>query len=284
VTWVTPDERLFAWNGARRLSTACGSSGERDFFPDTRYFDLMQRNTDRYPGLAVLLAAGLGKRLLPSTMQTPKAMLQSGGRPLIQYAFDGLKHTRIQKVVLVTHHLEDQLIRFSTERFSHAFDLAFCHQPVLDGSAGALKCAADLVEKEGVAYFLISATDYPVPSHYFQSFIRFHINGSHDISVAVRHVSANQVKESNLTFLDGGNGILSISEKPSGDLADQQYAAAYLLYIVPAQCLGYLNRLQLSGRGEYELPDLINAMIAQNVSVRGYFGDRFVDWEQRYRS
>ncbi|MGD9006468.1 MAG: sugar phosphate nucleotidyltransferase [Desulfobacteraceae bacterium] len=69
----------------------------------------MQANADRYPGLAVLLAAGLGKRLLPFTKQTPKAMLQSGGRPLIQYAFNALMPTRIKKVVLVTNYLEYEL-------------------------------------------------------------------------------------------------------------------------------------------------------------------------------
>lgn len=244
----------------------------------------MQRNVDRYPGLAVLLAAGQGKRLLPFTERTPKAMLQSGGRPLIDYAFNALKRTRIEKVVLVTRHLEDQIIRYSTERFSHVFDLRFCHQPVLDGSAGALTCAADLVERENVAYFLISATDYQVPSHYFQSFIRFHINGGHDVSVAMRGVSARQVKESNLTILDRDNGIVCISEKPSGALGHQNYAAAYLLYIMPIQCFGYMHRLQLSGRGEYELPDVINEMIAENISVRGYFGEPFDDWEQKYRS
>lgn len=243
----------------------------------------MQRNIDRYPGLAVLLAAGLGKRLLPFTERTPKAMLQSGGRPLIQYAFNALKRTRIKKVVLVTSYLEDRIIRYSTERFSHAFDLMFCHQPVLNGSAGALKCAADLVEKENVAYFLISATDYQVPSHYFQPFIRFHIDGAHDVSVAMRPISANKVKESNLTILDRGDEIVSILEKPSGALTHQRYAAAYLLYIVPIQCLSYLHRIRLSGRGEYELPDLINEMIAQNISVRGYFGGPFDDWERRYR-
>ena len=244
----------------------------------------MQRTADRYPELAVLLAAGLGKRLLPFTKRTPKAMLQSGGRSLIQYAFNALMHTRIKKVVLVTGYLEDQIIRYSTERFSDAFDLMFCHQPVLNGSAGALKCAADVVEKENVAYFLISATDYKVPLHYFQSFIRFHINGGQDVSIAMRSVSADKAKESNLTILDRDNSIVFISEKPTGALAHQSYAAAYLLYIVPVQCLGYMHRLRLSGRGEYELPDVINEMIAQNVSVKGYFGDTFDDWEQSYRS
>jgi NDP-sugar pyrophosphorylase family protein len=244
----------------------------------------MQRNADKYPGLAVLLAAGLGKRLKPFTKRTPKALLKSGGRPLIHYAFNALKNTRIKKVVLVTNHLENQIIRYSTERFSHVFDLMFCHQPILDGSAGALKCAADLVEKAKVAYFLISATDYPVPSHYFQSFIRFHINGGHDVSVAMRGVSANEVQESNLTILGRENDIKSISEKPSGTpLIHQNYVAAYLLYILPVHCLDYLDRLQLSETGEYEMTDLINQMIAHNMSVRGYFDEPFDDWERRYR-
>ena len=96
-------------------------------------------------------------------------------------------------------------------------------------------------------------------------------------------VTANKVQESNLTILGRENDIESISEKPSGTLIHQNYAAAYLLYILPVHCLDNLNRLQLSERGEYEVTDLINQMIVQNMSVRGYFDDPFDDWEQRYR-
>lgn len=242
----------------------------------------MEQNADRYPGLAVLLSAGLGKRLLPFTKLTPKALLQSDGKPILHFIFNALKNTHIRKAVLVTNHLEDQIIRYSTERFSNVFKLLFCHQPVLDGSGGALKCAADIVEKESNAYFLISATDYPVPPHYLRSFIRFHMDGGQDVSIAVRNVSADQVKETNLTILGHGNNIVSISEKPSGTFVNQFYPVAYLLYIVPIQCLGYLNRLQLSERGEYELPDLINEMIAQNLSAKGYLDDPFNAWEKQY--
>jgi UDP-N-acetylglucosamine diphosphorylase / glucose-1-phosphate thymidylyltransferase / UDP-N-acetylgalactosamine diphosphorylase / glucosamine-1-phosphate N-acetyltransferase / galactosamine-1-phosphate N-acetyltransferase len=242
----------------------------------------MPTNKTRMPTLAVLISAGLGRRLRPHTRKTPKSLLTIGGRPILSFLFRALKHTDIKKVLIVTHHLEDQIIAYAKQTYSDSFDIEFCHQPVLDGSAGALKSAADLIQKQNIDCFLICATDYQVPPHYLKDLITFHQTGGQDLSVGMRTIESDSVKESNLTTMQAPDTILSIAEKPSADIRNGRVAASYLLYIVPVQMLDYLSRLQLSERGEYELPDLINMMITDNFHVRGYLCDKFAEWEKKY--
>lgn len=187
-------------------------------------------------------------------------------------------------MIIVTNHLEDQIISYATQTYSDYFDIQFCHQRVLDGSAGALKSAAHFIQKQNVDCFLICATDYQIPPHYIKALIKFHQTGCQDLSIGIRTIASGSAKESNLTSIEQTDTITSISEKPSAELLNGWVAASYLLYVVPARILDYLNRLKLSERGEYELPDLINMMISDNYHVRGYLGDKFAAWEKKYFS
>lgn len=63
---------------------------------------------------AMILAAGYGKRLQPLTLTTPKPLIPVAGRPLLDYTFEHLQQAGIQKCVLNTHHLADQLNEYIT--------------------------------------------------------------------------------------------------------------------------------------------------------------------------
>ncbi len=59
------------------------------------------------PSRAMVLAAGIGKRMRPLTATVPKPLIEVGGRALIDYAFDRLDHAGVQKVVVNIHYLPD---------------------------------------------------------------------------------------------------------------------------------------------------------------------------------
>lgn len=62
---------------------------------------------ERCVNQAMILAAGMGKRLQPLTLTTPKPLIKLKGKPLIQYALDRLKS--MTKIVVNTHYLADQI-------------------------------------------------------------------------------------------------------------------------------------------------------------------------------
>jgi len=62
---------------------------------------------------AIILVAGVGKRLFPITLETPKCLIHFGGKPLLQYYFEYLKNLKVSSIVLVVGHLREQVNAFA---------------------------------------------------------------------------------------------------------------------------------------------------------------------------
>jgi MurNAc alpha-1-phosphate uridylyltransferase len=61
------------------------------------------------PEVAMLMAAGLGKRMRPLTATRPKPLVEVAGRPLIDHALDRLDAAGVRKAVVNVHYLADVL-------------------------------------------------------------------------------------------------------------------------------------------------------------------------------
>ena len=67
---------------------------------------------------ALLLAAGRGERMRPLTDHTPKPLLPVRGRPLMQWAMQGLQRGGVERLVINTAWLGEQI----PQHFGAAFD------------------------------------------------------------------------------------------------------------------------------------------------------------------
>ena len=61
------------------------------------------------PRRAMVLAAGLGKRMRPLTDRIPKPLVQVGGRALIDHVLDHLAEAGVETAVVNVHYLADQI-------------------------------------------------------------------------------------------------------------------------------------------------------------------------------
>lgn len=61
------------------------------------------------PTTAMVMAAGLGKRMRPLTATRPKPLIEVGGKPLIDHVLDHLKVAGVKKAVVNVHYLADAI-------------------------------------------------------------------------------------------------------------------------------------------------------------------------------
>lgn len=61
------------------------------------------------PQTAMVMAAGLGKRMRPLTATRPKPLVEVAGKPLIDHVFDRLRAAGVQRAVVNVHYLADAL-------------------------------------------------------------------------------------------------------------------------------------------------------------------------------
>lgn len=108
------------------------------------------------PRAAMVLSAGLGRRMRPLTATRPKPLIQVAGRPLIDYSFDSLVRAGVGEAVVNTHYLADQVEahvkRVPADLTIHLSDE---RQQLLE-TGGGVKKALDLIDADP---FLILNSD-----------------------------------------------------------------------------------------------------------------------------
>ena len=67
--------------------------------------------------IAVILAAGMAKRLRPLTEHKPKCLLQIGSRSLLERSVDNLVAAGIREIVVVTGYLSQMITEFLVARY-----------------------------------------------------------------------------------------------------------------------------------------------------------------------
>lgn len=98
---------------------------------------------------AMILAAGLGTRLKPLTDTRPKALVEVGGRTLLEIVLVRLINAGFTSVVVNIHHFAQQIIDFLHANNNFSIDIKISDETsLLLETGGAIKKAAPLFSTE----------------------------------------------------------------------------------------------------------------------------------------
>lgn len=97
---------------------------------------------------AMVMAAGLGKRMRPLTATTPKPLINVSGRPLLDHVLDRLREAGVGKVVVNVHYLADA-VEAHLARIHSGLEIAISDErgELLETGGGIVK-AMPLIESD----------------------------------------------------------------------------------------------------------------------------------------
>lgn len=102
------------------------------------------------PKTAMVLAAGLGARMRPLTDDRPKALVEVGGRALIDHVLDRLAQAGVERAVVNVHWFADRLEAHLKGRPRGPAIVISDERPALLETGGGLKKARALVGEEPI--------------------------------------------------------------------------------------------------------------------------------------
>ena len=109
------------------------------------------------PKRAMLLAAGLGKRMRPLTDSMPKPLIKVHGKALIDHALDALSRAGVEQVVVNVHYLADQIEEHLQNRKDIEIVISDERDDLLDSGGGIVKALPILGDQP---FFLLNADSF----------------------------------------------------------------------------------------------------------------------------
>lgn len=196
---------------------------------------------------AIILAAGLGTRLRPHTLQTPKPLLPVQGRPILDWALGALPAT-VDRVLVVTHYLAEQFDAYLA-RQTHCLRWETVFQEKPRGTGDALRCCRERLRSE--SFLVLNGDD---------------LYGAADLAAlagcpaGLLVQSVEEPKRFGIAFQRPDGSLEKLVEKP--DLPGPRLANAGA-YVFPRDVFG--TELTVSSRGEYEITDYVTALAQQRT-------------------
>jgi bifunctional UDP-N-acetylglucosamine pyrophosphorylase/glucosamine-1-phosphate N-acetyltransferase len=191
---------------------------------------------------AVILAAGLGTRLRPHTLTTPKPLLLIQGRPILDWIIGALPPS-VNRVIVVVNYLAEQIEAYlKAQKYVPKYSTV--NQETPRGTGDALRCCRGEISSE--RFLVLNGDD---------------LYGADDLARLAERPAGmlvhpvDEPKKFGIVF-SGPDGTLDrLVEKP--DLVGRQMANIGA-YLFPRWVLDI--DLPLSPRGEYEITDAVSAV------------------------
>lgn len=209
------------------------------------------------------------------TNEIPKPMLKVQGRPILEHILEGLLSAGIRSACIVTGWKAEVIEGYFGDGRRWGAQLAYARQLVQDGTGKAAEPARAFV---GTEDFLLTYGDILVkPETYHQMLQRWN-KGSFSALVTVTR--GEDVTKGGLNLFDQQFCLRRVVEKPDAEQLNALRRDGWLrpgdpvwynagLYLFRPVLFEFTARLEKSPRGEYELTDALNAMLAAQHRIAG---------------
>lgn len=225
---------------------------------------------------AILLAAGRGKRQRPHTDVAPKPLLEVNGRPTLDYVLVAVARAGMERVCIVTHHLEEKIFEYVNDGSKWNLTVTFAHQNELRGNADALlSIPRAWLRNEPL---MVVATDYLLEEDSLLELVQAHQQYNAEITMSLKACPIEELSDRSTVEVDDHWRVKRIIEKPRREEILSPYAAS-VMFIFPPAIWDYLPKIQPSTRGEIETQEAVQMMIDDGFQVFGLLQPAPQEWD-----
>jgi len=227
---------------------------------------------------ALILAAGRGSRLSDKTNETNKCMLEFSEKPILEYNLDRASEIpEINEIVIVVGHKGKDITKKYYDKFYKNKRLRFIIQEKQEGLVHAIECAKEALEGED--FFLMlgdeillnprhkeMAKEFSDKQYKNNEFSLFGFCGV----VRRRKKELEKISKTYTVLFDKYWSINRLIEKPRY-FPNAFQGTGHCIF--KNEILNYIDECPIHirrGRGEKELPDLIQCAIDDGKEVRHF--------------
>jgi len=207
---------------------------------------------------AVVLAAGEGTRLRPLTEETPKALVEIDGTPLIEDVFDNLVNLGIDELVVVVGYRKEQIIdRYGDEY--RGVPITYTHQREQKGLAHALLTTEAHIDD----HFVLMLGDNVFRANLGDVLNRQRESRA-DAAFLVEEVPWEEASRYGVCDTNAYGEIVEVVEKPDDPPSNLVMTG---FYTFTPKIFHACQLVQPSNRGEYEISDAIDLLLQSGRTI-----------------
>jgi NDP-sugar pyrophosphorylase family protein len=222
--------------------------------------------------VAIVFAAGKGTRLAPITHETPKPLIEVGGRTLLDWNLQNIAG-HVDCIVLVVGWLGDKIRDTIGTQFMNT-PVLYAEQTELRGTLDAFRVGLSVLDDSDLVkdFLVLNSDDIHAPETY-QDFFRQIQEFPETAKISAQVVNNREVLKSFGVFKVGpDNQMLSMVEKPQEFVSNLVNTA---IYYFPNLILDYMPEPDLSLKEEYLTEHLLNVYAKEHeviiVPSHGYW-------------
>lgn len=205
---------------------------------------------------AVILAAGKGVRLAPLTDEIPKPMLPLGDTTIIGNILKIFGSLGIKKASIIIGH-KSETLREYLKNNDFGIDIKFIYQKKRLGTGHALMVASEHIDSDFVCVY----GDLLFREDFFLSLLSKFKSSDYISVMALTESKTPEYFGSVSVQGQFVKGIYEKSDNPPSNLINTG------IYCFKKEAFSYINRTEISERGEYELTDSLKLMIEGGKGV-----------------
>ena len=215
----------------------------------------------------MIFAAGLGTRLNDETLNKPKALVDVGGKTLLQRAIEKLKNEGVSEIVINVHHFSKLIISFlNNSDFGIKILISDETEKLLDTGGGLKKAAGFLAGDEPILIYNVDI----ISDLSLQLLLEEHLKSNSLVTLAVRKRETQRYFKFNenkqlVGWINKKTGETKISRQANFETAVEMAYSG--IHIIQPEIFSLMLENDRFSITDFYLE------LAKTHSIKGYFDD-----------